>query len=214
MKGLIRSGGKERGFTLVELLVSMLLTAILLGAVYSVYRVQARELKVQDERLGAQDYARAVADLMVREIRNAGFAPTGATCAVVVAADVQTLQFRYDANANGSCADTNEDIIYGFDTTACPTGFGNITRKEGANAAQPLTDCNIPAGTGNFSFTYYPKDSSTAYSTPVAAGSLGSVQRIAVKVTVQSKNPDPVFGGQLTATISSNTDLRNRGLPT
>ena len=209
-----QSTERQGGFTLVELLVSILLSLMLLGAVYGVYRAQARTLRVQEERLGAQEYVRTVTDIMVREIRNAGYAPTGATCAVVVAADAQSLQFRYDANANGACTDADEDITYSFDTTGCPSGYGNITRKEGSNAAQAFTDCNVPTGTTEFSFTYFPKDSSTAYSTPVAAGSLGSIQRVQVTVTVQSKNPDPVFGGQLTATMTSNADLRNRGLPT
>lgn len=182
-------------------------------AIYSVYRVQTHSAKVQESRLEAQDYARAVLDMMVREVRNAGYAPTGAACAVVVSADSQSLQFRYDANADGDCGDTDEDITYAFSTTGCASGYGNITRKEGANSAEAMTNCNVPTGTSNFSFTYYPQDSTTAYATPVASGSLGSIQRVAISLTVQSKNPDTQFGGQLSATMTSNADLRNRGLP-
>ena len=114
---------------------------------------------------------------------------------------------NYDANAANGCADADENITYAFATTGCPAGFGNITRKEGANAAQLLTDCNV--ATGGFTLTYYVQNSSTAMSPIVAA----NVQRVQVTLTVQSKNPDQQFGGQLNATMTSNADLRNRGLP-
>lgn len=204
---------KERGFTLIEFLVSLLLSFIIVGAIYSVYRLQTRSAKIQERRLEVQESGRAALDLMVREVRNAGYAPTGAACAGVVVADAQAFQFRLDANADGDCIDTDEDITYSFSATGCTQGLGNITRKDGSNADQPITDCNVPSGTTKFSFAYYPQDSSTAYSTPVAAGNLGAIQRVLIALTVQSKNPDPEFGGSLTATMTANVDLRNRGLP-
>ena len=213
MKNLHHALRGQDGFTLVEVLISTVLTLMLLGAVYGVYKVQARNLKVQDDRLVAQEYARTVVDLMVREIRNAGFAPNGGGCGVLQA-DAQILQFTYDANANGLCVtDANENLTYSFDTSDCPNGFGNITRKDGLNAAEALTDCNVPTGAANFSFTYFQQNSGTALATPVTGAILATIQRVVVRVTVQSKNPDPEFGGQLTATVTSNAELRNRGLP-
>ena len=200
------------GFTIIELLVSILLTSIIMTAVYSVYRVQTHSAKVQENRLEAQEYARSVLDMMVREIRNAGYAPTGAACAVVVSASSQTIQFAYDANANGVCTDADEDIEYRFDATGC-SSLGNIRRltRNGATILtdEPLTNCNVPTGTSNFSLTYYAQDSSTAMSPLV----LANIQRVGITLTVQSLKPDTEFGGQLTVTMTSNADLRNRGLP-
>ncbi len=223
----ISSCTSHRAFSLIELMVAILLSSVVMGAIYSVYRFQTRSLKVQGDRIEAQEYARSVLDLMVREIRNAGYAPTGAVCAGVVTADAQTIQFMYDSEPNGLCDSADEDITYSF-VPGCAAGMGNITRKEGTNAAVQLTDCNIPVGTANFSFTYYPKDCNNNFSTPVGtpaggppvcpttpgghAGTLADVQRVSITVTVQSKNPDPEFGGQLTATMTSNVDLRNAGL--
>lgn len=211
MKNLNHALKGQNGFTLVEMLISTVLTLVLLGAVYGVYKVQARNLKVQDDRLAAQEYARTVVDLMVREIRNAGFAPNGGACGVLQAsADV--FQFTYDANANGLCVtDANENITYSFATTGCPNGFGNIRRQDGANDPQALTDCNVPTGAANFSFTYFTQNSTVALATPVTG--LATIQRVVVTVAIQSKNPDPEFQGQLTVTMTSNADLRNRGLP-
>ena len=64
---------------MIELLVTILLSSIVMGAIYSVYRVQTHSMKVQENRMEAQQYARSVLDLMVREIRNAGYDPLGCT---------------------------------------------------------------------------------------------------------------------------------------
>ena len=218
------------GFTLVELLVSLLLTSIILGAVYSVYRMQSHTLKIQENRLDAQEYARSVLDLMVREIRNAGYNPNGAVsgtalgtnCAGgavgapgVVTATATTFRFTSDFQGttagsvpNGTCNNADEDITYAFDTTCSGGGsLGNITRNGSSN---PLTECNVTS----FDIRYFKQDG-TELSRPVTgATNLSSIQRVQITLTVQSKNPDSQFGGQqLNATVTSNVDLRNRGLP-
>ena len=215
------------GYSLIELLVSIVLSFIVMGAIYSVYRFQTRSLKVQENRMEAQQYVRSVLDLMVREIRNVGYFPDGACTTTpantngIIDASAQRFQFVYDANANGLCTDLDENITYGFDTTGCPAGFGNITRN-----AVAITDCNIPDDPGKFSLAYYPKDCSNNFSTPVGsgtaacpgttggdAGTLAAIQRVKITVTGHSKNPDTDFGGQLISTMTSNVDLRNIGLP-
>ena len=191
---------------MVELLVSLLLTSIIMTAVYSVYRVQTHSAKVQESRLEAQEYARSVLDMMVREVRNAGYAPTGAACAGVAAASAQSLQFLYDANADGDCGDPDEDITYTYDTTGCTGGLGNITRGSG----NPLTNCNV---TSSFSLSYFMQDGTGLTSLPLSAADRLTIQRVLITLTVQSLKPDTEFGSQLTVTMTSNADLRNRGLP-
>jgi prepilin-type N-terminal cleavage/methylation domain-containing protein len=221
MKDLRRSAG---GFTLVELLVSMVLSLVLLGAVYAVYKVQARTLGVQQNRQEAQSYARAVLDIMVREIRHAGANPlqtsSGANCAGTptagtpgfVTATSTKIKFTYDYRgtstgsvADGNCDDPDEEITYEYQSPGpqgCAVGNGDIVRTANGTS-EPITDCNVTA----FSLAYYAKDSSTVMS-PVV---LTNIQRVTPTLTVQSKNPDAEFGGQLTATVSSNINLRNIG---
>lgn len=213
----------EKGFTIVELLVSILLTFIIMGAIYSVYRVQTHSAKVQENRMEAQEYARSVLDMMVREIRNAGYAPTGAVCAGIIVADAQRIQFTYDANANGLCTDADETIEYAYNSaTKNITRATNILGLTTLGSAQDLTDGNATA----LQITYYPQNCTNNFSTPVGtgaagcpaspgsnAGTLATIQRVSISVTIQSKKPDTEFGGQLTATMTSNADLRNRGLP-
>lgn len=212
-----RAGG-QGGFSLVELLISILLSSMMLSAIYSVYRVQAHSVKLQENRLEAQGYARSILDLMVREIRNAGYAPTGATCAGILIASAQTLQFRLDANGDGDCLDADEDITYAYVALT-----KDVTRTSiGGGSTEILTDSNATI----LQFTYYPQDCTNNFSSPVGtgsatcpatpgsnAGTLAAIQRVSISLTIQSKNPDAEFGGQLNMTMTSNADLRNRGLP-
>jgi Tfp pilus assembly protein PilW len=194
-------GTKEQGgCTLVELLVSMMLTLFFMGAVYSVFRVQARTVKSQESRLEAQEYARAVLDVMVREIRNAGYTVSGTACAGVVTATAQTLQIRLDTDDDGDCGGPNEDITYTYNGAN-----QDITRAVDGGGAQNLTDGNATA----LQFTYYAQDSTTAMSPIVAA----DIQRVEISLTIQSQSPDTEFGGGvLDVEMDSNVELCNRGL--
>jgi type IV pilus assembly protein PilW len=208
---------KNKGFTLIELMVSMVLSMTVLAAVYSFYKVQARNLKVQENRQEGMEYARGVLDLMAREIRNAGYNPTKATsgtnCAGtptagtpgVVTATSTLFKFTYDSTSDGNCNGTDEEITYEYQTPGpqnCASNGDVVRTANGTSEA--ITDCNVTA----FSYTYYAKDSSTAMSPIVVA----SIQRMKVSITIQSKNPDAEFGGQLTSAVSSNIELRNVGL--
>jgi len=207
------------GYSLIELLVTIVLSFIVMGAIYSVYRFQTRSLKVQENRMEAQPGYDPCDSCGTPRC------PTTICCAGIVAAEAKKIQFKYDSNANGDCADPDENITYNF-VTGCAAGMGNITRQEGMNAAVAITDCNIPDDPGKFSLAYYPKDCSNNFSTPVGtgtaacpgtaggdAGTLAAVQRVKITVTGHSKNPDTDFGGQLKSTMTSNVDLRNIGLP-
>ena len=225
---------RNAGFTIVELLVSVLLTSMIMGAIYSVYRVQTHSAKVQESRLEAQEYARSTLDMMVREIRNAAYNPLGAiavgalgtNCAGglagapgIVTATATSIRFTYDFQGttagsapNGTCDNADEDITYTY-TTGCSSGFGDVTRKEGTNAAQALTNCNVPDVNNQRLDIRYFKQDGTELSRPVIAADLPNIQRVMIALTVQSLRPDTEFGGQLNATMTSNADLRNRGLP-
>lgn len=213
---------RETGFTLVELLVTTLLMVIVMGAMYSVHRVQTHTVKAQEFRMEAQEYARAALDMMVREMRNSGYFPNRVPCPApanttgIVAASAQNFQFVYDADGDNDCAGPNENITYAFNA-------GDITRAADGGAAQTLTDGNVTA----FQFVYYPQQTGPTTPPPYcftfAPGdppgcigtlptNLANIQRVSVTTTVQSKSTDTQFGGQQPLTMMSNVDLRNRGL--
>jgi prepilin-type N-terminal cleavage/methylation domain-containing protein len=73
----------EKGFTLVEFLVAIGISAIVLAAIYSVYYAQQKSYVVQEQVAEMQQNLRAAMYIMAREIRMAGYDPTGRGVAAI-----------------------------------------------------------------------------------------------------------------------------------
>jgi len=67
------------GFTLVELLISMAIVGVVLGSIYSLFISQSRNAAVQEQVTSVQQNLRAAIYFMERELRMAGYNPTGVT---------------------------------------------------------------------------------------------------------------------------------------
>ncbi|MCK4846451.1 MAG: prepilin-type N-terminal cleavage/methylation domain-containing protein, partial [Deltaproteobacteria bacterium] len=92
------SGGREHGFTLIEVLIALSLTAILMAGVYSLYNTFYKRSACQDDMLGAQQNARAALQLMQKEIILAGHrvpTTTGGPLPVEAGANAASVTFRY-----------------------------------------------------------------------------------------------------------------------
>jgi type IV pilus assembly protein PilW len=76
MDGMLR---KRSGFTLVEILVALVLAGLVSAAVYNVYISQNKSYAVQDRVAEMQQNLRAAMYMMIREIRMAGYDPSGAS---------------------------------------------------------------------------------------------------------------------------------------
>jgi prepilin-type N-terminal cleavage/methylation domain-containing protein len=67
----------DKGVTLIELLVVLVIAAILVGGIYTLFMTQQRSYSVQDQVTGVQQDARIALTFIARDIRMAGFV-TGA----------------------------------------------------------------------------------------------------------------------------------------
>jgi type IV pilus assembly protein PilW len=74
----IRNFFRQRmsGFSLIELLVSMAIVGIVLGAIYSIFITQSRTASVQEQMVTMQKNLRSAIYFMEREVRMAGYNPT------------------------------------------------------------------------------------------------------------------------------------------
>ena len=207
---------KQAGFSLIELLVAMGFSLAILASVFGFFRAQTHTTKGQESRMEAHEYAMAVLDSMVREIRNTGYFPNNGTpCTniantggIVAGASADSFRLVYDTDNDGVC---EQDISFTYDGAN-----KNILRN-----LEALTDGNATA----VAFTYYPQQTSATAPSPYCvsggvpsgcsgtlAANLSNVQKIAISVTVEAKSPDTQFGGGSTTTMSSTADLRNHGL--
>ena len=66
-----RAGNREGGYTLVELLVSMVISLMLVGAAYSVLVMQVKSFEVQRGTMDVRETLRGAAALLTSELRSA-----------------------------------------------------------------------------------------------------------------------------------------------
>ncbi len=63
----------EKGVTLIELMVALVICGIIVAAIYRLFVAQARSYTVQDQVAESQQNVRNAMELLLRDIRMAGF---------------------------------------------------------------------------------------------------------------------------------------------
>ena len=202
---------EHNGFTLIELVLAVFMLTITMAAFYSVFRMQTRSLKGQENRLEAQQTARAALDFMVREIRNARYNPldedNGDSCGDgaagrpgIVEATDKIIHFSYDWTGDGDCNDANENIKF--------TIAGNdITRQADGGAVEELTDGNADAA-GSILAYFNQAGAQLAFPLDDQA-KRDAIHRVQITVKIDSKHKAAKFGGDTTAEMTTNVVLRN-----
>ena len=115
---------KSRGFTLVELMVTMAISSIIIAVMYATYQAQLRSQVTQQQVVGMQQNARAVIFAMEREIRLAGYDPAETGSAQITSAQIGSISFTMDIN-NG-VDDDGDGIIDEFDEMGSPNNDGDV----------------------------------------------------------------------------------------
>lgn len=195
----------SRGFTLTELLVTCVFSLTVLGTLYGFYRTQVHNLKFQEKRTEILEAARATLDLMVREIRDAGYWPSsGGTappgCARIQVATPTQIQIQTDLNGDGDCSDTHEDITYSYNSTS-------KTIERISSSSPVASGVEIPTGS---SFLTYYAGSTTALTHPIS--DLSTIKRVKITFEVKADDPTPegkALGRTLKTTMVSNVYFRN-----
>ena len=202
-KGYYSKKEKDSGFTLIELLIAMALALLVIGSLSSAIISQFKTFDAQEQVTEMIQDARAAMDMISREVKMAGYDPTGEGIVGVPYSSTQ-LQILMDINddagtgvGDGDTNDSNENIIYTYDSTN-----KRIDRNTGGST-QPLAE-NIQS----FTFQYYDTDGNT---TMTAA----DIRQIEITITVRTSEPDPDYGpnsGYRTYTLISYITPRNLDL--
>jgi type IV pilus assembly protein PilW len=197
---------KESGFTLIELLIAMTIGLIILTALSSTFLMQRKIYDVQEQVAEMVQTARAAMDMMSREIRMAGYAPTGGTMQrsdpigakfVGISYDANKLQIYADLNGDEDTDDSNEGITYTYDAANL-----QIDRNTGGGD-QPFAE-NID----DFKVLYQDADGNTTSTT-------ANIRQIEITITARTARPDRDYSansGYRTYTLTSFITPRNLGL--
>ena len=122
---------KDDGFTLLELIIALAIAVIATASVFNFYIRQQKSYVTQDRVTEMQQNLRVAMEIMVREIRMAGFDQTleKTAGAGVLDADTDSIQFTMDRDMDGDCiGDTDENITYSIFTDA--DGVRNLGRRD------------------------------------------------------------------------------------
>jgi len=112
---------KDRGFSLLELMVAMAIASILMAGIYTFYQSQLKSHVTQLAMVDMQQDARVAMYMMTREIRMAGCDPQNNTGAAFRIANAAEIAFDSDEDGNGAIDESLERFYYALQT-------GNLVR--------------------------------------------------------------------------------------
>lgn len=201
---------KQKGVTLIELLVALVICGVVIGAIYRLFIVQTRAYTVQDQVVEVQQNVRSAMEIMLRDLRMTGYDDDCTDSTVTVPTPIApltdnsiTVSYEYldlrPGHWNGDgCSNTHAEthISHQRHTVAYSLNAGNLTRQLDRN---PPNDTTTEALLGNvdaLNFTYgidtNPEDG--AVDSWKNWNDVGGSKIIAVSVTLTARpdqtNPD------------------------
>lgn len=182
----------QRAFTLIELLVALATASIFIIGTLSIIDMSIQTYKNQERVSDAQQSLRAAMDLMVRDIRMAGYDPMaisdGPTTGIgIIAATSTMLQFAADLNADQVDNGGTENLTYFYDA-----GQKRLRQKEGGKAYPQTFIENV----SDMKFIYFNGNGDQTTD-------LKEIKMVVVTLTVENKsNRRDTFQRTLTARIN------------
>ncbi|MBN4054405.1 prepilin-type N-terminal cleavage/methylation domain-containing protein [Nitrospira defluvii] len=190
----------QEGYTLLELMFALGISGILLYSIHGILIGQQKAYVLQEQIIDMQQGLRIAMTLMNREIRMAGYDPSGAANAEIVAADENSIQITRDLDGDGNTSGPNEDITYSVYMSG---GINKLGRKLGVGNNNPVLE-HIES----LDFVYRKADG-TILTPPLVPSQIGKVE---ITITARTARADPKYpdnGGYRTRTLTTNISLRN-----
>ena len=232
-----RSFGRHpSGYSLIEVIVSVVVLSVLLAAFYAFYRNQAFALLRQHVEVDTKESAEIGLDYMIREIRMAGarpipnvYPPGGCTIPAfsptpsggcpafhgvagfpwITAASTTAISFQYDHRGAtaGSNADGCPDDLNERIAYAYDAANERVTRAADGGAALTVVD-NVPAG--GFQLLYHSRTGTQLTPSPnLTTAQINDVATITLTVRSQNPDPHPNVPGGIGLTQSTTIYMRN-----
>lgn len=135
---------KNRGLTLIELLIALIISGILIGALYRTFIGQQKTYTVQEQVVDMQQNLRAGLNKMVKEIRMAGFGNVSIILPMTTV-DGKTLPHIINPGNNSNYVNQNDDqitIIGALEQVSTLKTVGTNMIELNGNASRFNTDAN------------------------------------------------------------------------
>lgn len=192
------------GFSLVELVVSMMITLVILGAAVAAFTGALQSRELQSSRTDALSSAQAAINIMTREIGNSGYGLRRgqyASNGLVLGGDSTSTRIHVRANvnnANSTTSDPAEDITFYFDA---------LTKSVVRYDAGSNTTSGIINRVSNVQFTYHNYAADGTSTTGAAAEETG---RVTIRLTViMAGDDEDDYTNARNVVFESDVTLRN-----
>lgn len=120
------------GFSLAELLVVLAVVGLVMAATVTLLLAGQQSYGFGAARVEAQQSARVGLERMVKELRDAGYDPTGVGLPAIVVAEPTRVVYQRDLNANGVIDATRERVTFLL--------RGSVLRRDAGAGAQPIIE--------------------------------------------------------------------------
>lgn len=124
----------SRGFSLAELLVSLAVVGLALSGTFAVLHGALHAYSWGAARVEAQQSARVALERIARELREAGYDPTGAGIAPIAVAAPDRVTLQSDLNRNGIVDATSERATFLLRPGE------RVLRRDAGAGAQPIAE--------------------------------------------------------------------------
>ena len=192
-------GRNQKGFSLVEMLVSIAVMTLALGGLATLLIQNARINKSQRMTVEVQANARNTLSMVVQRLRSAGWDPTNIGLATVTL-DTDTsdsnaeIEIFADLNEDGDTLDADEQTLIRHNGTSRQIVWRPTSDVNDTFIVLSGDISNDADGDGNIEPMFVPN------TVPPT--------RITVQITAQSPAPDPTSGEFIRYTVSSDVVLR------
>jgi type IV pilus assembly protein PilW len=183
----------KEGFTLVEIMVSIVIAMILLGGLFSFFVSQSRSYASNEVTVRTVQDSRRSVSTMVRDLRLAGYKTSASSFCGVVQATDKLIQVVSDLNQDGDTLDGGENITYVWNP-----GTEELT-KNGTVFLRSVSSLVFQYTLQNGSTTSTPAD-------------LTQIRKVTMSITVKSQKLDPLTMSLKSFSLTSDVTPRNMGL--
>lgn len=213
MSQSIPYSSREKGFTLIEILIALAIMSIVTTAIYQLFINQQKTWVSQDLLTEMQQNSRVSIDTISRDLLMAGYGVTTAveTDSATTASNATQIAIRYkDPNDSNNIKrimywmDATKNVLYRKEDTASPNAESSLDSGSPGrawSAGQPLAD-HVTALT----FTYFNQNGDVLAMPPSGA------YRIKVSLKVRTSRKDPVTLDWKYLILSTDARPRNIGI--
>ena len=219
---IFMKGGKEKGFTLIEIMIGLAVFSMAGVIIYGVMLNMTRSFTTQEANVQAQQLIRAASDLIIQDIRMGGYDPQGDAVDPdittdgkpgITSATAQSIQFTADLDGDGTIDNPNAaDGIDSTDFERLAYEYNNATNSveqvlsnaDGSEEDRTVLLDNVTA----FRFAYL-DESNVDLGAVVAAGDLTRIRVVDFDMTLSQAAGR---SGPIYRSISTRIKCRNLGL--